>query len=39
MIVKQAGDALAKALGYGGIALLIGTAGKGLLYDICNDYF
>ena len=39
MIVKQAGNALAKALGYGGIALLIGTAGKGLLYDIYNDYF
>ncbi len=39
MIVKQAGNALAKALGYGGIALLIGTAGKGLLYDIYNNYF
>lgn len=39
MIVTQAGNALAKALGYGGIALLIGTAGKGLLYDIYNDYF
>ena len=39
MIVKQAGNALAKALGYGGVALLIGTAGKGLLYDIYNDYF
>ena len=39
MIVKQAGNALVKALGYGGIALLIGTAGKGLLYDIYNDYF
>ena len=38
MIVKQAGNALAKALGYGGIALLTGTAGKGLLYDICSDY-
>ena len=39
MIIKQAGNALAKALGYGGVALLIGTAGKGLLYDIYNDYF
>lgn len=39
MIVKQAGNALAKALGYGGIALLIGAAGKGILYDIYNNYF
>ena len=36
MIVGQAGKALTKALAYGGTALLIGTAGKGLLYRRVN---
>ena len=39
MVVSQAGKALTKALAYGGTALLIGTAGKGWLYDWYNDYF
>ena len=39
MVISQAGKALTKALAYGGIALLIGAAGKGLLYDWYNDYF
>ena len=38
MVVGQAGKALTKALVYGGTALLIGAAGKGLLYDWYNDY-
>ena len=39
MVVSQAGKALTKALAYGGTALLIGTAGKGWLYDWYNNYF
>ncbi len=39
MVVGQAGKALTKAFAYGGTALLIGTAGKGWLYDWYNDYF
>lgn len=39
MVIGQAGKALTKALAYGGTALLIGTAGKGMLYDWYNDYF
>ena len=39
MVVSQAGKALTKALAYGGTALLIGTAGKGRLYDWYNNYF
>ena len=39
MVIGQAGKALTKALAYSGTALLIGTAGKGLLYDWYNDYF
>ena len=39
MIIIQAGEALTKALTYGGIVLLSGTSGKGLLYDMYNDYF
>ena len=39
MVVGQASKALTKALAYGGIVLLIGTAGKGLLYNWHNDYF
>lgn len=39
MIVGQAGTALSKALAYSGTALLIGTAGKSLLYDWYNNYF
>ena len=39
MVVSQAGKALTKALAYGGTALLIGTAGKGWLYDRYNNYF
>ncbi len=39
MVVGQAGRALTKALAYGGTALLIGTAGKGWLYDWYNNYF
>ena len=39
MVVSQAGKALTKTLAYGGTALLIGTAGKGWLYDWYNDYF
>ena len=39
MIVGQAGKALTKALSYGGTALLLGTAGKSLLYDWYNNYF
>jgi hypothetical protein len=38
MIIGQAGKALTKALAYGGTVLLIGTAGKGLLYDWYNNY-
>ena len=34
MVIGQAGKALTKALAYSGTALLIGTAGKGLLYDL-----
>ena len=36
MVVGQAGKALTKSLAYGGTALLIGTAGKGLLYNWYN---
>ena len=39
MVVGLAGKALTKALAYGGTALLIGTAGKGWLYDWYNNYF
>ena len=39
MVVGQAGRALTKALAYGGTALLIGTAGKGWLYDSYSNYF
>ena len=39
MVISQASKALTKALVYGGTALLIGTAGKGHLYDWYNDYF
>ena len=39
MVVSQAGKALTKALAYGGTASLIGTAGKGWLYDWYNNYF
>ena len=39
MVISQAGKALIKALSFGGIALLIGTSGKGLLYDWLNDNF
>lgn len=38
MVVGQAGKALTKSLAYSGTALLIGTAGKGWLYDWYNDY-
>ncbi len=39
MVVSQAGKALTRALAYGGTVLLIGTAGKGCLYDWYNNYF
>lgn len=39
MVVSQAGKALTNALVYGGTTLLIGTSGKGLLYDWYNNFF
>lgn len=39
MILGQSGKNLARALAFGGSALLIGTAGKGKLYDLYKDNF